>query len=434
MSDENEPAKSGKLLTREAILNAKEAPKNCVLPSGVTVRVNYLAFFLVREIHENINASNGDKKERLFAEKVVRWMLRDNERQDLSSFAEEDQTRLIEIAAEEWGCKEKYDKLADLELPEQRFFRAVCEQEEEIVRQLSENLKHLTNGLAASFSPVLTWQEEIASSLKVLSAQFDIAAKVGDAFRNINSRVIDQISEIGALSIPISDLIGSIGAIRNSLTFPYESMLLTGVSGTISSYQSLMKDVLPFEKFAVLPDAIRYYPTIEMHNTSIVVGQLLMGDDYEVEEEVIAPVDADGLSTWLETLDPSFPAMLEGASQAIYSPNPDRCRHFASSHRELCTHMLHSLAPDDAVKGWTNNPNHFHQGRPTRKARLLYIVRNYRNASFVDFFIQDFSNQMDLLNADEHRKSQEYTESQLLLLHGRFLSALQFLMEIVRRR
>jgi hypothetical protein len=361
-------------------------------------------------------------------------MLRDNEEQDISEFTVEDQRQLIEIAAEEWGCKDEYNKLSYIEIPEQRFYRVVCEQEKEIFRQLSEGIGRLTENWAASISPMITLQEEIAAPLKVLLKQFNIADQVREAFSGINLRMIDQLREISALSVPVIDLSRSIETIGNVLKLPYENDLIASLNGTISSYQNLMRNVLPIEKFAVLPDAIRYYPTIEMHNTAVVTGRLIMGGDFKYEaEEVITP-DTDQVLAWLRDLDPFFPTMLEGARQSIYSQNPDRCRHFASSHRELCNHILHSLAPDDTIKGWTNDPNHFHEGRPTRKARLLYIVRNYQNGPFVDFFIQDFSNQMDLLNADEHRKSQKYTESQLSLLHWRFLSALKFLMEIVRKK
>jgi len=131
-------------------------------------------------------------------------------------------------------------------------------------------------------------------------------------------------------------------------------------------------------------------------------------------------------------LDSSFPALLEGAHGAIYSKNPDRCRHFASSHRELCTLLLHALAPDGAVRKWTTDPNHFQNGNPTRKARLLYIARRAQNTPFKEFFTQNFLNQMQLLNADEHQKNQDYTEEQLILLHKNFISTLHFLKEFMK--
>jgi len=434
MSNEIESEENKKSLTRDAILSAEEISKTRILPSGAIVRVKYLTLNLVKGVFKQVETVDDDEKGHMFSEKVVLWMLRDNEQRNLNSFTEEDQRGLIEVAVDEWGCREEYDEISDQQVPEQRFYRAACKQEEDIALQLSESLQQLTSSLTASFLPMKTWQEEIASSLRELLEQFSIAPQISEAFNNINLRAIDQICDIGKLSIPIANLAGSIDEIRNSIRLPYENSILADISGSISSYQNLMRDVLPINKFSVLPDAIRYYPTIEMHNTSVVTGRLLMGEGYDAEKEEVITPDNDELLAWLGGLDPSFPNILTGAEKTIYSENPDRCRHFASSHRELCTHILNALAPDDAVKGWTANPNHFHENRPTRKARLLYIVRNYKNVPFVEFFVKDFSNQMDLLNADEHRKNQDYDENELLLLHERFLSALGFLKEIISNR
>jgi hypothetical protein len=94
--------------------------------------------------------------------------------------------------------------------------------------------------------------------------------------------------------------------------------------------------------------------------------------------------------------------------------------------------VLHLLAPDDEVKQWTKDPNHYDKdSKPTRRARLKYIARNHNNDTFVDFLIKDFENQMALLNADEHSKTQGYSDQELLALHKRFLSMLGFLREIV---
>lgn len=154
-------------------------------------------------------------------------------------------------------------------------------------------------------------------------------------------------------------------------------------------------------------------------------------DDLLVYDEVIVP-KFDELTGWLGNLDASFPDMLKGAEQTITSQNPDRCRHFASSHRELCTQILHHLAQDDEVKEWTDDPNHFHKGQPTRRARLLFIAQHRNNQPFVDFFISSFLTQMTLLNADEHRRQHDYGERELRLLHESFLSTLCLLMQIVK--
>lgn len=434
MSIKNKPEETKKTLTREEILSTDTPSKLYELPSGKAVRVKYLAFFMVSEIHKSSESATEGNVEHLFTEKVVHWMLRENDQKDFGSFSEEDQKRLIKIAVEEWGCEEEYDTLSQIENPEIRFYQAVSQQEIVLARQLTESLGQLTAGLVSSISPLKNLQDEIASSLKGILDQFNIANQVSDIFKNINQRAIEQIRDISVLATPIVGLAGALASIQSSMLMPFEKTLLENIGGTISSYQNLMRDILPVNRFTFLPDSVRYYPTIEMHNTSIVTGRLITSDIYQTDnEEVIIP-DVDELLVWLGSLDLSFPKMLQGAKQTIYSLNPDRCRHFASSHRELCTHILHKLAPDDIVRKWTDDPKCYDKGRPTRKARLLYITRNHNNKPFVDFLIKDFENQMDLLNADEHQKSQSYTEKELATLHALFLAMLGFVMQILNSK
>lgn len=78
----------------------------------------------------------------------------------------------------------------------------------------------------------------------------------------------------------------------------------------------------------------------------------------------------------ISLLDEHFPTLVpayRGARLARFSNNPDRIRHFSVSWRELFTHLIHELAPDEKLKAWSKNKNDFHEGRPTRAARLRFI-------------------------------------------------------------
>ena len=427
----NETDEPKKTLTRDEILNTETPSKVHDLPSGQVVTVKYLAVFMVREIRKSSESTTEGNIERIFTEKVIKWMLRENDQKDLDSFSEEDQQQLIKIAVEEWGCEDEYEQFRDIENPEVRFYQAVKQQERELAKQLSESVRAITTNLGSAMAPMKNVQMELSSSMKGMLEQFGSVSKLGEVFQNLNARAIEQIGDIYRLQSPILGIAEEIATMQRSLVLPAQSNLLESLGGTIASYQNLMKDVLPVERFSVLPDSVRYYPTIEMRNTSIIAAQLVGEDTCQPQEDIITP-DHVELLAWLESLDPSFSNMLLGAEQAIYSQNPDHLRHFASSHRELSTHILHLLAPNDQVKEWTKDPNHFDKdGKPTRKARLKYISRNHKNKTFVDFLIKDFENQMALLNADEHRESQEYTEQELNALHMRFLSMLGFFMQIV---
>lgn len=430
--NKSDPVNKEKPLSREEILDHEETLKSIQLPSGINVQVNYLAYFLVLKIQESIDSDSDKNKEKRFSQSVVRLLLRDNDIQDLNSFTEDDQKWLIEIAAEEWGCKEEYDQLIDIDLPEERLYQAVKDKSQKFSRQLSESLRQLTSRVLGPQIASFNWLGEYQNSLQIMMDQMGkvATAQISDVLGGLDISVFDQFSHIGQMIGPITQFADEMEAIRKATILPYEESLAESLGELFTSYHALMKESVSFNNFTSYPKVVRYYPTVEMHNTSVIAGRLFESKYDEVwEDEIITP-ESDDLVAWLNRLDDSFPIMIEGAKQAIFSRNPDRCRHFASSHRELCTQIIHMLAPDEEVSEWTSNPSHFHEGRPTRIARLKYILRNHQNNSFIEFFVNDFKCQMDLLNADQHRRSQDYTEKELTLLHDRFLSMLGFLMKI----
>jgi hypothetical protein len=137
----------------------------------------------------------------------------------------------------------------------------------------------------------------------------------------------------------------------------------------------------------------------------------------------------------LSDLDPNLLIPLAGARDAIRSTNPDRVRHFSISLRELFTQVLHRLAPDDAVKSWTSNPDHYAEGRPTRKARLLYVCRKINHGDFSAFLEEDVSAVLKFLNlfhGGTHNVRSALSPEQLHAMFVRMKGLLQFLLEIWR--
>jgi len=84
----------------------------------------------------------------------------------------------------------------------------------------------------------------------------------------------------------------------------------------------------------------------------------------------------DEFLSLLSELKPELYNIWIGARNALNSNNPDKNRHLAVSLRELFTHILRELAPDEEIKSWSINKNDFHEGKPTRKGRLRYIYRS----------------------------------------------------------
>lgn len=141
------------------------------------------------------------------------------------------------------------------------------------------------------------------------------------------------------------------------------------------------------------------------------------------------------LELMLQEFDEGLVDMLNGAEKALRSSNPDKIRHFGTSLRELFTHVLNQLAPSDHVKEWTDNPDHFHNNRPTRRARLLYISRNYNNKKFQDFLEADVNSVLtfiDLFQGITHSVKNNYTEQQLKGMLIKMRGTLHFLISTNR--
>ena len=121
----------------------------------------------------------------------------------------------------------------------------------------------------------------------------------------------------------------------------------------------------------------------------------------------------------LANFDDSLCPLLQGARAAVMSDNPDRGRHVTISLRELITKVLHALAPDDSIRKWSTDEEHFDKDRPTRRARVLYIYRHINSdpiMSFVENDIRSILLLFDLLQAGTHRVESKLTKSQLYFM------------------
>ena len=127
--------------------------------------------------------------------------------------------------------------------------------------------------------------------------------------------------------------------------------------------------------------------------------------------------------------------LLNGARQSLQSDNPDRARHVTTSVRELFTHILHGLAPDDEIRKWTTDESHFYNNRPTRRARLLYICREFSCDPLTKFVEDDVRAALTLigsLNAGTHVVESKLTYPQLEAVVYRVESLALFLLKISR--
>lgn len=190
-----------------------------------------------------------------------------------------------------------------------------------------------------------------------------------------------------------------------------------------------------------LPPVISKLPAFEFFNSVNVIDTITVntGKDAELEEEIQqATEEVRGetearLEALLTDLNPGFLILLQGARQSIDSKNPDHIRHFSTSLRELFTHVLHTLAPDNKMKEWSEDTGYYQGGKPTRRARLLFICRGLNYEPFSEFVEKDIDANLaflDLFQQGTHEVIPKYSDSQLKAMLVRGESTLRYLLEI----
>ncbi|MCK4546542.1 MAG: hypothetical protein KAW17_03785 [Candidatus Eisenbacteria sp.] len=153
-------------------------------------------------------------------------------------------------------------------------------------------------------------------------------------------------------------------------------------------------------------------------------------EEANLAKELAADIE-DALDELLTDLDPDLVQTWRGAKAALESDNPDRFRHAAVSLRELVTHVLHKIAPDEEIRLWSSDPSHFSNNRPTRRARILFVCRSINHDPFTSFVEKDVASAlelMDLLQKGTHELSTGVSEKQAGVLIIRAQSLLRLLL------
>ncbi len=213
-----------------------------------------------------------------------------------------------------------------------------------------------------------------------------------------------------------------------------------GFSGSYAGLYIGTREAQP--SISILPPSLATFPPIEyFHGASLLSQVTIHSGMSQLRAANIAPdkeMEAEthgALLALLDGIDVGLKTMLQGAILAMRSNNPDKVRHFSASLRELFTHVLHRLSPDNEIKKWSTNKDHFANGKPTRRARLLYICRQINQDSFekfVDADIKALLEFLDLFQGGTHDVRPEYTNLQLRAMLVRMEDALRFLIEISR--
>jgi len=249
-----------------------------------------------------------------------------------------------------------------------------------------------------------------------------------ESSRALAASLMAQETSFALRGQPVGVLIGADSTFRRStaahlglVTRSYEALMAaTAVTAVVPSDMLLATTSVPVDYF-------RHVQTVE----SVTLSESGASSS-EVAEAVVdsasPPVDE-----LLAALDSTLVPLLTGARQAVRGVNADRPRHVTTSLRELFTQVLHSLAPDDAVAAWSSDRDDFANGRPTRRARLMYVCREINSGPLVDFVRKDVSAALsfvDSLSAGTHTVQSRLTDAQLRAQLARMESLISLLLQV----
>lgn len=215
--------------------------------------------------------------------------------------------------------------------------------------------------------------------------------------------------------------------------------LQDAIRGMTANYGSLADSIRSYPDFTHLPSFAVPGATREVFVTGYAVDILQAPSDEDVEGDasqlvVDAEEETSICVSLLQKVNPALATPYAGARAALGSDNPDRARHILTSLREFWNHLLRQIAPDDQVLAWVpqNETDLLHEGRPTRRARVLYVCRDLNHAPLSDFVVQDTRALVKLVEFFNrvHQLESELTDEQLRALLLRTDSWLTYILNI----
>ncbi|MEB3733709.1 hypothetical protein ULF88_05190 [Halopseudomonas pachastrellae] len=230
---------------------------------------------------------------------------------------------------------------------------------------------------------------------------------------------------------------------RFQIEMPVIAGLESSIAHVASSYGSLAESLREISDITRLPAFVLPGATREIYTTSFALETLRPWDERdeeEVETEIQlvaeAELETSGCIALLQQVDPGLARPYIGARDALHDKNADRARHILSSLRELWNHLLRRLAPDDLVAAWIpgvlNQKDLLHEGKPTRRARVLYVCRELNNDPLTDFLMHDTRALVKLIELFNrvHELETDLTDEQLRAILLKTDSWLMYILQI----
>ncbi|NTU50143.1 MAG: hypothetical protein HGA87_04535 [Desulfobulbaceae bacterium] len=230
---------------------------------------------------------------------------------------------------------------------------------------------------------------------------------------------------------------------RFQIEMPIISGLESSIAHVVTSYGSLSESLREISDITRLPAFVLPGATREIYTTGFALETLRPCDERDDEEAGMeiqliaeAELETSGCISLLQQVDPGLAQPYIGARDALNGNNADRARHILSSLRELWNHLLWRLAPDELVSAWipgnANQQDLLNEGRPTRRARVLYVCRELNNDPLTEFLTYDTRALVKLIELFNrvHELDTKLTDKQLRAIILKTDSWLMYILQI----
>ncbi|MFH1136341.1 MAG: hypothetical protein V1816_09705 [Pseudomonadota bacterium] len=222
------------------------------------------------------------------------------------------------------------------------------------------------------------------------------------------------------------------------------SDIIKSIPELTSSYYKMLGSLKDFSDITKIPTFALPSATREIYTTAITFktfNPTNVLDDVATKNEIefIAAVkeETSNCHDLLQLVDPQLVLIHIGARDALTGRNADYARHFLSSLRELCSHLLRRIAPDRLVLEWINSiPDCKNlldaQGKPIRRAKILYNCRMLYNEPLKKFIDSDSKTFVELFEVFHkmHKLGIKLTDEQLKFLLLRTESWIVYMVQI----
>jgi len=324
------------------------------------------------------------------------------------------------------------------------------------IRKSFENsLKFSNSELIGILSTQLTldskWHSENITKTPLLSAAMEYAnlvkrVRLNSGFEKLNvlsgSTLTTSVQKASLISTftekSLSNFAWSDVGNKINLNSNFQNRISTTFETLSRNYSSLITSIDENPKnYSGLESIILESSPEEIYSGANLIESISAQEKITVEEEVIKSSiiyeNEYTLNLYLPKIHPDLYNMWKGSIETFNTKNSDKFRQFTVSVRELFTHLMQILAPDKEIRKWTNEEKYFHNGNPTRAARLNFICRDINAKPFLKFVEKDIEATLefiDIFQRGTHSISNPFTDSQLIMIKSKAESTLKFLLEI----